>query len=100
MDRSASVPAGLGRASVRLRPTRPDARSSRAAEDVGAPWAHPLAEERVGLRASLFLFTATPAVQILILNCSPRLSDCAKAAISSGICSRSFRLTTSTGECM
>ena len=45
--------------------------------------------------------TATIAEpQIFTLNCSPRLSDCAKAARSWGICSRSLRLTTSTGECM
>ena len=34
------------------------------------------------------------------LNCSPRLSDSAKADMSRGISSRSFKLTTSTGECM
>jgi uncharacterized protein involved in outer membrane biogenesis len=38
--------------------------------------------------------------QIFTLNCSPFLSDNAKPASSWGICSRSLRLTTSTGECM
>jgi len=38
--------------------------------------------------------------QIFTLNCSPFLSESAKAASNWGICSRSFRLTTSTGECM
>src|ERR1022692_2157478 len=38
--------------------------------------------------------------QIFTLNCSPFLSDCTKAAINCGIISKSFRLTTSTGECM
>ncbi len=38
--------------------------------------------------------------QIFTLNFSPRFSDCTKAAINCGINSRSFRLTTSTGECM
>lgn len=38
--------------------------------------------------------------QIFTLNCSPCLSESAKAASNCGICSRSFRLTTSTGECM
>lgn len=43
--------------------------------------------------------SATSA-QIFTLNCSPFLTDCTKAARSCGICSRSFKLTTSTGECM
>jgi len=43
--------------------------------------------------------SATPA-QIFTLNCSPFFADATKAASSCGICSRSFRLTTSTGECM
>jgi hypothetical protein len=38
--------------------------------------------------------------QIFTLNCSPCLSESAKAVSICGICSRSFRLTTSTGECM
>ena len=38
--------------------------------------------------------------QIFTLNCSPFFSDCTKPASSCGINSRSFRLTTSTGECM
>ena len=38
--------------------------------------------------------------QIFTLNCSPFLSESAKPASNCGICSRSFRLTTSTGECM
>jgi len=38
--------------------------------------------------------------QIFTLNCSPFLSDEAKPASSWGICSRSLRLTTSTGECI
>ena len=38
--------------------------------------------------------------QILTLNSSPFLSDVANAASSCGICSRSRKLTTSTGECM
>jgi len=41
-----------------------------------------------------------PPAQIFTLNCSPFLSESAKAASNCGICSRSFRLTTSTGECM
>ncbi|MCU0784733.1 MAG: hypothetical protein MUF81_11955 [Verrucomicrobia bacterium] len=40
------------------------------------------------------------ADQIFTLNCSPFLSESAKAASNCGICSRSLRLTTSTGECM
>jgi len=43
--------------------------------------------------------SATSA-QIFTLNCSPCFTDCTKAASSLGICSRSLRLTTSTGECM
>jgi len=38
--------------------------------------------------------------QIFTLNCSPWASETAKAASSSGMRSRSLRLTTSTGECM
>ncbi len=44
--------------------------------------------------------SATPRSQIFTLNCSPFFTDCTKAASNCGICSRSFRLTTSTGECM
>jgi uncharacterized protein involved in outer membrane biogenesis len=43
---------------------------------------------------------ADRADQIFTLNCSPFLSESAKAANNCGIWSRSFRLTTSTGECM
>lgn len=39
-------------------------------------------------------------VQIFTLNCSPFCTDCTKPASSCGICSRSFRLTSSTGECI
>ena len=38
--------------------------------------------------------------QISTLNCSPFSSERAKAASNCGICSRSFRFTTSTGECI
>jgi hypothetical protein len=40
------------------------------------------------------------APQIRTLNSSPAFRDRAKAASRRGICSRSFRLTISTGECM
>ena len=43
--------------------------------------------------------SATSA-QIFTLNCSPFFSDATKAASNCGINSKSFRLTTSTGECM
>jgi hypothetical protein len=38
--------------------------------------------------------------QTFTLNCSPFLTDWTKPASSCGICSRSLRLTSSTGECM
>src|SRR4051794_10727763 len=40
------------------------------------------------------------AFQILTLNSSPVFTDAANAANNSGINSRSFKLTTSTGECI
>jgi hypothetical protein len=41
-----------------------------------------------------------PPPQIFTLNCSPFFSEAANPASNSGIISRSFKLTTSTGECM
>jgi threonine/homoserine/homoserine lactone efflux protein len=38
--------------------------------------------------------------QIFTLNCSPFLSEAANAPSNSGMCSKSFKLTSSTGECI
>ena len=38
--------------------------------------------------------------KIFTLNSSPFFNDCANAASNSGMCSKSFKLTTSTGECI
>jgi len=54
----------------------------------------------IWLRSGGGFVRANRADQIFTLNCSPCLSDSAKPASNWGICSRSFRLTTSTGECM
>jgi hypothetical protein len=51
------------------------------------------------LRSGGFVGVPQPD-QIFTLNCSPGLSESANAASRRGICSRSLRLTTSTGECM
>jgi len=54
----------------------------------------------IWLRSGGAVTSANHADQIFTLNCSDFLSDSAKPASSCGICSRSFKLTTSTGECM
>jgi uncharacterized protein involved in outer membrane biogenesis len=54
----------------------------------------------IWLRSGGGFARADRADQIFTLNCSPFLSESAKAASNWGICPRSFRLTTSTGECM
>jgi uncharacterized protein involved in outer membrane biogenesis len=54
----------------------------------------------IWLRSGGAITSVKPSNQIFTLNCSPFLRDSAKPARSCGICSRSFRLTTSTGECM
>ncbi len=56
--------------------------------------------ERAAKMAALRCFATPQASQIFTLNSSPLLRDAAKAASNCGIISRSFKLTTSTGECM
>jgi hypothetical protein len=54
----------------------------------------------IWLRSGGGVSTAPTGFQILTLNCSLALSDSTNAASNCGISSRSFKLTTSTGECM
>jgi uncharacterized protein involved in outer membrane biogenesis len=54
----------------------------------------------IWLRSGGGVSSANRPGQIFTLNCSPFFSESAKVASNCGMCSRSFKLTTSTGECM
>jgi len=67
---------------------------------VGAPVSDPARFKKTHRRAGSETGDPFQHGQIFTLNSPPVLSDCTKPASNCGISSKSFRLTTSTGECM